>query len=90
MGSRGRRRAPGADEEEPGAEQDIPQTGGRAERRRTARRAKRRRRLSTAKEIPILIGTAVVIALVLKTFLVQAFVIPSGSMEETIRIERCN
>lgn len=31
-------------------------------------------------------GVAVLIALVLKTFLVQAFVIPSGSMEQTIRI----
>jgi signal peptidase I len=29
---------------------------------------------------------AVIIALILKTFLVQAFVIPSGSMEQTIRI----
>ena len=38
------------------------------------------------KEIPILIGVALVIALVLKTFLVQAFVIPSGSMEQTIKI----
>jgi signal peptidase I len=85
MGSRGRRAA-GEDGEEEQAEHSAPQTGGRAERRRTARRAKRRRRLSAAKEIPILIGTAVVIALVLKTFLVQAFVIPSGSMEETIRI----
>lgn len=91
MGNRGRRaaghhRAPEPGDGEETAEQGVPQTGGRAERRRTARRAKRRRRLSTAKEIPILIGTAVVIALVLKTFLVQAFVIPSGSMEQTIRI----
>ncbi|GAA3376210.1 hypothetical protein GCM10020367_47000 [Streptomyces sannanensis] len=38
------------------------------------------------KEIPLLIGVALLIALVLKTFLVQAFVIPSGSMEQTIRI----
>jgi signal peptidase I len=37
-------------------------------------------------EIPLLIVVALVIALVLKTFLVQAFVIPSGSMEQTIRI----
>ncbi|NLU69749.1 signal peptidase I [Streptomyces sp. HNM0574] len=59
---------------------------GRAERRRAAKRIKRRRRLSATKEIPILIGVALVIALVLKTFLVQAFVIPSGSMEQTIRI----
>nr|WP_244502651.1 signal peptidase I [Streptomyces oceani] len=59
---------------------------GRAARRRAAKRIKRRRRLSMTKEIPILIGVAIVIALVLKTFLVQAFVIPSGSMEQTIRI----
>ncbi|GAA2457908.1 hypothetical protein GCM10010405_47620 [Streptomyces macrosporus] len=39
------------------------------------------------KEIPILVGVALLIALVLKTFLVQAFVIPSGSMEQTIRID---
>lgn len=31
-------------------------------------------------------GVALAIALVLKTFLVQAFVIPSGSMEQTIKI----
>ncbi|WP_037837874.1 signal peptidase I [Streptomyces albus] len=59
---------------------------GRAERRRAAKRIKRRRRLSATKEIPVLIGTALLIALVLKTFLVQAFVIPSGSMEQTIRV----
>lgn len=61
-------------------------SGGRAERRRAAKRAKRRRRLSVTKEIPILVGVALLIALVLKTFLVQAFVIPSGSMEQTIRV----
>ncbi|MGI5348541.1 signal peptidase I [Streptomyces sp. CA-250714] len=59
---------------------------GRADRRRAAKRIKRRRRLSATKEIPILIGVALLIAWVLKTFLVQAFVIPSGSMEQTIRI----
>ncbi|MGP3968578.1 signal peptidase I [Streptomyces sp. 6N223] len=60
---------------------------GRADRRRAAKRIKRRRRLRATREIPILIGVALLIALVLKTFLVQAFVIPSGSMEETIRID---
>lgn len=59
---------------------------GRAERRRLARKVKRRRRRSAIKEIPLLIGVALLIALVLKTFLVQAFVIPSGSMEQTIKI----
>ena len=47
---------------------------------------KRRRRRSAIKEIPLLVLVALLIALVLKTFLVQAFVIPSGSMEQTIRI----
>ena len=63
-------------------------SGGRtrAERRKLQRKVKRRRRRSAIKEIPLLIGVAVLIALVLKTFLVQAFVIPSGSMEQTIQI----
>ncbi|WP_328319882.1 signal peptidase I [Streptomyces sp. NBC_00388] len=88
MGNRGRDRsgaqsggAPAAGG--PGGGRALPT---RAERRRLARRVQRRRRRSTAREIPVLIIVAVVIALVLKTFLVQAFVIPSGSMEETIRI----
>ncbi len=58
----------------------------RAERRKLVRKIKRRRRRSALKEIPLLVGVAVVIALVLKTFLVQAFVIPSGSMENTIQV----
>ncbi|MFR0356948.1 signal peptidase I [Streptomyces sediminimaris] len=65
-----------------------PAAGGRtrAERRKLQRKVKRKRRRSAVKEIPLLVGVAVLIALVLKTFLVQAFVIPSGSMEQTIRI----
>ncbi|WP_411108478.1 signal peptidase I [Streptomyces sp. c-19] len=81
MGSRGRRpggAGPGAD--------DGTARPGRAERRRLARKVKRRRQRSAVREIPVLITVAVLIALVLKTFLVQAFVIPSGSMEQTIRI----
>ncbi|MFJ6466261.1 signal peptidase I [Streptomyces sp. NPDC091387] len=58
----------------------------RAERRKLARKVKRKRRRSAVREVPVLITVALVIALVLKTFLVQAFVIPSGSMEQTIRI----
>ncbi|GAB2759598.1 signal peptidase I [Streptomyces bullii] len=58
----------------------------RAERRKLQRKVKRKRRRSAVKEIPLLVGVAVLIALVLKTFLVQAFVIPSGSMEQTIQI----
>ncbi|MBU3870277.1 signal peptidase I [Streptomyces sp. 4503] len=92
MGSRGRPRAKAHRVAEPPPGVDTPRApgerrvGGRAERRRIQRRIKRRRRRSAVKEIPILVGVALVIALVLKTFLVQAFVIPSGSMEQTIRI----
>ncbi|MEU3062592.1 signal peptidase I [Streptomyces subrutilus] len=60
--------------------------GGRAERRRLARRVRRRRRTRRVGELPLLVAVALCIALVLKTFLVQAFFIPSGSMEQTIRI----
>ncbi|MEV6652839.1 signal peptidase I [Streptomyces sp. NPDC051219] len=89
MGNRGRPRAHHrADTRLPTGSR--PTTGpvlpGRADRRKLARRVKRRRRRSAVKEIPILITVALLIALVLKTFLVQAFVIPSGSMEQTIRI----
>jgi signal peptidase I len=38
------------------------------------------------KELPILIGIALVLALLIKTFLVQAFSIPSASMENTLTV----
>jgi signal peptidase I len=41
---------------------------------------------SFARELPVLIGIALVLALLLKAFLVQAFYIPSGSMENTLRV----
>jgi signal peptidase I len=64
-----------------------PLTGtSRVERRKLARKVRRKRRRSLAKEVPLLVGVALLIALLLKTFLLQAFVIPSGSMEQTIRI----
>jgi signal peptidase I len=58
----------------------------RIERRKLARKVKRKRRRSLIREVPLLVMVALLIALVLKTFLLQAFVIPSGSMEQTIRI----
>ncbi|MFE5817258.1 signal peptidase I [Streptomyces sp. NPDC056479] len=92
MGNRGRPRgvpSSAADNLLPtGARRAASPAGGRtrAERRKLQRKVKRRRRRSAIKEIPLLVGVAVLIALVLKTFLVQAFVIPSGSMEQTIQI----
>jgi signal peptidase I len=38
------------------------------------------------RELPVLIGIAVVLALVIKAFAVQAFYIPSGSMENTLEV----
>ncbi|MEU6509390.1 signal peptidase I [Streptomyces sp. NPDC046942] len=92
MGNRGKPRgvpAGPADNLLPtGARRTSAPGGGRtrAERRKLQRKVKRKRRRSAVREIPLLVGVAVLIALVLKTFLVQAFVIPSGSMEQTIRI----
>ncbi|MEV6805914.1 signal peptidase I [Streptomyces sp. NPDC051132] len=92
MGSRGKPRGvpagPAGNLLPTGARRASAPGGGRtrAERRRLQRKVKRKRRRSAVREIPLLVGVAVLIALVLKTFLVQAFVIPSGSMEQTIRI----
>jgi signal peptidase I len=48
--------------------------------------AKKPRRLSGWRELPILIVVALTIALVIKTFVVQPFFIPSSSMENTLLI----
>jgi signal peptidase I len=97
MGSRGKPRRP-APSAGPFGTEDLLPTGARrasgsgptgrsrAERRRLQRKVKRKRRRGAVREIPLLVGVAVLIALVLKTFLVQAFVIPSGSMEQTLKI----
>ena len=44
------------------------------------------RKGSLLREVPVLIVTAIVISVVLKEFLIQAFYIPSGSMENTLRV----
>jgi signal peptidase I len=41
---------------------------------------------SLLRELPVLLLIALVIAMVVKTFVVQAFVIPSGSMQDTLEI----
>ncbi|WP_370268092.1 signal peptidase I [Streptomyces sp. V4I8] len=45
----------------------------------------RKKQRSFWKELPILIGIALVLALLIKTFLVQAFSIPSDSMQNTLQ-----
>ena len=44
------------------------------------------KRRSVWRELPVLVVVALVIALVIKTFVVQAFFIPSSSMENTLMI----
>ncbi|WP_420492940.1 signal peptidase I [Kitasatospora camelliae] len=53
---------------------------------RTQDNPKAAKQRSFWKELPILIGIALILALVIKTFFVQAFSIPSGSMENTLRV----
>jgi signal peptidase I len=52
---------------------------------RPGRRRKRKQR-SFWRELPILIAVALLLAVVIKTFAIQAFWIPSGSMENTLEI----
>jgi signal peptidase I len=65
---------------------EPPVVRGRAVRRRTARRVAGRGRRSLLRELPLVAVVALAIALALKTFFVQVFVIPSGSMEQTIAV----
>ncbi|WP_437114101.1 signal peptidase I [Streptomyces syringium] len=66
---------PGDVTPESDTQQDGQQDGQRA--------AKKQR--SFWKELPILVGIALLLALLIKTFLVQAFSIPSDSMQDTLQ-----
>ncbi|MFE9566501.1 signal peptidase I [Streptomyces sp. NPDC006487] len=78
-----RRRAPqGPAPERPAA----PPRRGRAERRQLARRARRRRAGRAPRRIAAVLCGGILLTLLVKTFVVQAFVIPSGSMEPTLRV----
>ncbi|WP_338146625.1 signal peptidase I [Streptomyces boncukensis] len=50
-----------------------------------AGKGKGKKHRSFWKELPILIGIALILALLIKTFLVQAFSIPSDSMQDTLQ-----
>ena len=70
-----------ADAEESDSPQDDADGPGTA--RLPVRRPRRR---SFARELPVLIVVALVLALVIKTYAIQAFFIPSGSMENTLDV----
>jgi signal peptidase I len=55
-----------------------------AEPRATGQRKRRQR--SFWRELPILVAIALLLAVIIKTFAIQAFWIPSGSMENTLEI----
>lgn len=69
---------PGDEPERSGAE---PTTRSRWGRRRSSGEQKKG---SLLRELPVLLVIAFLLALVVKTFFVQAFFIPSGSMEQTL------
>ncbi|WP_433326728.1 signal peptidase I [Spirillospora sp. CA-294931] len=64
-------------DDDAGRPDDEPPTEGKK---------KKKKQGSFWKELPILIGVALVLALVIKAFAVQAFYIPSGSMENTLKV----
>src|SRR5947209_3519251 len=71
----------------PGGPADVvPEGEGESDRGRSAkrRRGEDRKKGSVLRELPVLLVIAFVLALLVKTFLVQAFFIPSGSMETTL------
>jgi signal peptidase I len=73
----------GGGEPVPDGDQPAPEAAGEpvAAGKRRARKGSSR---SFWKELPILIVVALVVAVLIKTFLVQAFYIPSGSMNDTL------
>jgi len=66
--------------------QAPPRGNAVGESRRGRRRSKRRPSMSWWVELPILLVFALVLALLIKSFVVQAFYIPSSSMENTLEI----
>ncbi|MGY2128995.1 signal peptidase I [Blastococcus sp. SYSU DS0617] len=75
---------------EPDPQRDARTGAGEEQATESSGRAARRNRRADAKkgsllrELPVLLVVAFVLALVVKTFFVQAFFIPSGSMQQTL------
>jgi signal peptidase I len=70
-----------AADREAGSPAEVAETRMSRRQRRRSRQAKKG---SLLRELPVLLLVAFVLALIVKTFFVQAFFIPSGSMEETL------
>ncbi|WP_344258653.1 signal peptidase I [Streptomyces sodiiphilus] len=76
-----------SDGEASGEKPPEPESGDRTDREAPGEKkpGKAGKQRSFWKELPILIGIAIVLALLIKTFLVQAFSIPSDSMQNTLQ-----
>jgi signal peptidase I len=75
-----------ASEETPPPPPPIESAAASGDEASTADAPAVKKRSSFLRELPFLILIALVLALLIKTFLVQAFYIPSGSMENTLHI----
>ncbi len=73
-----------ATDDEAGSSGPESAGSGAGGRRKAARRPRKKR--SFWREFPILVVIALVLAVVIKTYAIQAFFIPSGSMENTLEI----
>ncbi|HIV58232.1 MAG TPA: signal peptidase I [Candidatus Stackebrandtia faecavium] len=68
------------------AADDERQTGDRTDTSESVAAGEKKKR-SFLRELPVLVAIAVVVALVLRTFVLQSFWIPSGSMENTLQLD---
>ena len=66
-------------EPEPPPDDDDP-----ADQPRSGRRRKQRKKLPFWKELPILLGIALILTILIQSFVAKVFMIPSGSMEATL------
>lgn len=66
------------DEQTPAEKKDKPELKGKSEQSK--------KKSSFWRELPILIGVAIVVAVVVRAFVLQTFYIPSESMENTLNI----
>jgi signal peptidase I len=71
---------------EDGASPDGPPAGGKPGQSRQPAGRRGRRKRSFWREFPVLVVIALLLAVVIKTYAIQAFFIPSGSMENTLEI----
>lgn len=86
-------RSSASQEPRPDAEESVSDEGDSAERGRAGdrrpagERKGARRQLSIPQEVAVLLGMALVLAVVIKAFFLQAFYIPSGSMNDTLVLD---